>query len=290
MSSDQLATPLSEEMCDKGDIVPAWKLEIRDIARALSGALFVSLPLLYTMEMWQHARWLSDWHVLGMLVASYLIILGMLSFSGFRQINWPANHFWDALIAMGLGALASAVTLFVAGVITAGMSTHILVKAIALETVVTGIGAAVAKNQLGGGDGGSGESKMSPGTIMILGSILGGVLFAFNIAPTMETKIVTLQQNWWLILATMLLSIFVSWMIVEVADFSNEGKDDDPGFIDNAFTAAIISYAISLVIAYALLFGFDFISFSDPLSIWVPQVVTVAYATAIGGAAGRLVL
>ncbi|WP_265570109.1 DUF2391 family protein [Sphingomicrobium nitratireducens] len=66
-------TPWHEEVRD-GDVeCAAGEVEIRDLARGFAGALFVSLPLLFTMEMWEIARTIPDALLIGFLGISFLI-------------------------------------------------------------------------------------------------------------------------------------------------------------------------------------------------------------------------
>lgn len=226
-----------------------------------------------------------------MLLAGYLVNLGLVAFSGFGSVQGIGSYFWDALVAMGIGAVASIVTLYVAGVIGSGLTPELAIKIVALETVPTGMGASVALNQHSGGDSHrrGDDLRLSTDVTVILGSLLGGVLFSFNIAPTMEPELVTLQQDWWQTLATMLLSIGVAYMIVHIAQFEERDLSERTVVTSRGFEASL-SYVIALFVAALLLLGFGYINFGDPLSVWVPRVVTAAYVTAVGGAAGRLVL
>lgn len=119
--------------------------------------------------------------------------------------------------------------------------------------------------------------------------MLGGFLFAFNVAPTVETTEITMRQSWWLALATMLLSIVVAHLIVHLAQFDDRDLSRRKIF-KSPITETLISYGLALLVSYILLFGFGYIGFSDPYGVWIPRVVTLAYATTLGGAAGRLVL
>ena len=53
-------TPWDREITDNDECCRAGDVETRDLARGMAGALFVSLPLLFTMEMWQIARTIPD--------------------------------------------------------------------------------------------------------------------------------------------------------------------------------------------------------------------------------------
>lgn len=125
-------------------------VERRDLARGMSGALFVSLPLLFTMEMWQIARTIPDSVLLLFLLTSYVFNRYFIGFAGFRKIEaFRHSPWWEAVVVMGIGFVASAVTLYVAGIITPDLTFSVTIKTIALETIPTSMGAAVAINQMG---------------------------------------------------------------------------------------------------------------------------------------------
>ncbi|WP_265530160.1 DUF2391 family protein [Sphingomicrobium marinum] len=277
-------------ICD-GDVeCPAGEVEIRDLARGLAGALFVSLPLLFTMEMWHIARTIPDTVLLVFLGVAFVAIKFFLDFAGYRRTAWQRSRWWDALVAMGLGAIASIVTLSVTALISPSMDFYLVTKLVALESIPTGIGAAVAINQLGGGDAReSSKVPFSPDVTVILGTALGGFLFAFNVAPTIETKVVVLNQTWVLVGLTLLLSLAVSYMTVSIAAFEERDLSQRK-VITSEWLETIISYLMSFLISLLLLWVFGYGTPLDPLEVWLPQAIALAYATTLGGAAGRLIL
>lgn len=293
MAAALAVTPLTKPLGEPdGTRTAAWRLELRDLSRALAGALFISLPLLFTMEMWKIARAIPAGVLLGFLAASLLLNRLFLLFAGFRHRNWVAgSDWWDVFVAAGAGALASAMTLTVFGVIGPGMDPALALRTIALETVPTSMGAVVAINQLGPGDSGKRSDRLRKSTdlTVVLGALLGGFLFAFNVAPTVEPKVIAAQQGWWLVAATFLVSLAISDVTVHLAEF--EERDlSDRRVITTPWLETAVSYAIAFAVSTALLFAFGYASPLDPPPAWLPQTVALAYATALGGAVGRLVL
>ena len=282
-------TAWDEPIQDGDDTCPAGEVERRDLARRMAGALFVSLPLLFTMEMWQIARTIPDAVLLVLLGVGYGVNRLLLEYSGFRKRAWQRSKWWDALVAMGIGAVASVITLLITGIVDVGMDWLIAIKVIALETIPTGMGAAVAANQLGGGDASEEALGASPDVAVIVGSLVGGFLFAFNIAPTMETKVITLGQEWWMVGATAILSLLVSYLMVAIANFEQRDLSDRK-IIDREWLEALVAYLIAVIISMLLLWVFGYSTPADPLEVWLPQTIALAYATTLGGAAGRLIL
>ena len=270
--------------------VAAGELDLRDIARGFAGALFVSLPLLFTMEMWQIAKTIPDAVLLAFLGISFLLNRLYIQFAGFRREAWQCNKWWDAVVVMGIGAIASTITLFVAGIISLDLDWYLSFKTIALETIPTSLGAAVAINQLGSGDSSKPEKiGLSPDTVVIVGTFLGGFLFAFNIGPTLETKVIVLKQAWWQIGLTFVLSVAISYMIVAVAQFETRDMSQRK-YITSEWLEALVSYIVAFLLSMLLLWVFGYGTPLDPLEVWLPQTVALAYATTLGGAAGRLIL
>ena len=152
------------------------------------------------------------------------------------------------------------------------------------------MGAAVAINQLGGGDSVKPKKVgFSPDTTVILGTILGGYLFAFNVAPTLETKVIVLEQNWWQVGATFILSVAVSYMIVAIAQFETRDLSNRKIF-DTEWLEALVAYLVSFFMSMLFLWVFGYGTPTDPIEVWLPQTIVLAYATTLGGAAGRLIL
>lgn len=288
----RVITPLTALIGEGDDRSPAWRLDMRDVARGLAGALFVSLPLLFTMEMWEIARTMPTGVLIALLFLSLVINRLFLLFAGFRHKNWVSGtDWWDVLVALGIGALASAITMFVTGVVDIAANPVLAVRTIALETVATSMGAVVAINQLGSGDSGkqSHVLKRSSDLTVVLGSVLGGFLFTFNVAPTQETKFMATGMAWWQVCTISLLSLAISYLVVHIAQFEERDLSKRK-VIDSPWLEAAVSYCIALVLSALLTWLFGYGDPTDAVSVWLPQVIVLAYATSLGGAAGRLVL
>ena len=62
------------------------------------------------------------------------------------------------------------------------------------------------------------------------------------------------------------------------------------GFFQRPITETAMAYIISLLVALLELYLFDQIGFSTPLQWVVVQTIVLGLPTAVGGAAGRLVI
>ncbi|TMM47197.1 DUF2391 family protein [Qipengyuania marisflavi] len=283
-------TGFNAQIDDDGQNGSAGVVELRDLARGMAGALFVSLPLLFTLEMWVAARAMPDLVLLAFLAITVVLNKFYLDFAGFRKTAWQSAKWWDALITLGIGIVGSAITLVVIGSLKPDIDFYLAVKLVALEAIPMSMGAAVAINQLGASDGASQQATgLSLDMKVVVGSLLGGFLFAMNIAPTMEPKLVVLQQNWYLTGATLVLSILVSYLTVGLAAFEEQDLADRK-VINSAWLETAVAYAIAFLVSAVLLWIFGFSTPLDPMVVWLPHAIALAYVTALGGAAGRLVL
>lgn len=265
--------------------------EIQELSRGVVGALFVSLPLLYTMEMWQIGATLPDWALLGWVALGLLLTCGYVAFAGFRGDPSRTSLLFDAVTALGIGLVVSLTTLLLIGRYDLGDSPRIIAHMALLEMVPTGMGAAVARNQLGGGDSGSKgpAARLAPYQKMIAGSVLGAFLFVINIAPTVETQVIANSVSWWHVLALIVFTLGVSYMTVFVAWAGATDSDQMEG-LGGPISQTVVGYAVALLSSWLLLTMFGYIDLSTPLAVQVVWVTVLAYGTALAGAAGRVIL
>ena len=273
-----------------------WKHELREYLRGFAGALFVALALLYTQEMWERAREIAPLTLLAILGLAFVLNMGFVSYSGFKVSRARTYVMWDALLAMGIGLLASAITMYLTARITLDTPPEVTVKLLALMTVPTGFGAALAINQLGqrqyqdrsGED--PAEYFFGPDLKKVTGTILGGALFAFNIMPTIEPKVMLLEVGPWHALAILLFSLLISYGIEFMARFHDEREDQRRGVLSPKWLTTLFCYLVSLATSALLLWMFGYLHTGTPLPMALPWVIMVGYAATLGGTAGRLVL
>ena len=287
----EVSSIATEIEVDEDDRAPIWLVELRDLARGLCGGLIVALPLLYTMEMWQRARMMPAIELIGVLLAAYLINVGANYFCGFKSQQRRVQPWLDSITALGIGAVAALVTLLLVGRLDAGMPLAVVVNLISLELIPVSLGASLAMNQLGGRGGCSDEVPefMGPDTRKLLATVIGAILFAFNVAPTIEPKVIMTTITWWHVIGIAAFSLFISWLMVEFARFG--GNEPRKGSVfDEVWLETVLSYLVSLLVGACLLWMFGYIGLHTPLSTMIPWIVVIGYATTLGGSAGRLIL
>lgn len=271
--------------------LPLWRLELQDIARGFCGGLIVALPLLYTLEMWDRARYISTLDLMLVLVIAYFVNVGACYFCGFKSDRRRGIPWLDALTAMGIGAVAAIVTLLLIGRFGLDTPPRIIVSIVTLELLPVSLGASLAMNQLGGGN--SCEDGPTWGSVDIrklMATAIGAILFAFNVAPTVEPKLILTTITEWHVILLAAFSLFVSWLMVYYARFHRADERESGRVFTSAFVETVLSYFISLLVSAAFLWTFGYIGVQTDWDTIIPWVIVLGYATTLGGSAGRLIL
>lgn len=265
------------------------------VLRAFAGALLGALPLLYTMEMWWHGRTFPEGWILALYVPTVGVLLLCLLFGGFR-IGVSGHLGMDLLITLGIGIFASAVTLLVVGQIAPGfVPVSAAVRMVAIEAIPCAIGAALAVTQFRPRSRTKERVDRRIGRLpedaqKVLATIVGGVFFAFNIAPTEEVWKMTIEAEPYHFPLVVLFSVAVSYGIVFLADFAERPEGFDRGALGRPFAETCVSYLISLVVSLGFLYAFRHVSLSTPAHVQVEAAVMLGYVTTIGGSAGRVLI
>lgn len=271
---------------------PLWVEELRDLSRGLCGALFVALPLHYTEEMWLHARRMPWWLLVVTIVVGYFANVGYQAFEGYKSHDQSQDIWLDALTAMGIGIVAAGATMLIAGRFTSGMPLELAFRLILIQTVITSFGASLAINQLGARP--ADREKTVPGNQLrsdvrrFLATLLGALLFAFNIAPTIEPSLISASIGPWHLLAIVAFSLFISALMIYFADFVERAPPR--GIMDNIGIETVFAYVLSLLVSGLLLAYFGYLDAAVSSADIVSRVVVLGYATTLGGAAGRLII
>lgn len=286
-------SPLSARTRSEGQEQALWLKELRDLARGFCGALFVALPLLYTQEMWERAVLLPAWLLLLFVALAYVANVGFILFEGYKPESERHSAWLDALTVLGIGIVASALTLLLLGRYDPGTPLSTIARLLLLEMIPTSFGASLAINQLGARTGYKAGSEQPANRFpkdlrKSLATLLGGLLFSFNIAPTLEPQLLAYSISWWHILGIIAFSLFVSALMVFFADFIE--RDNEHGLLGPMWVETLIAYLLALFVSTALLWFFGYLTPATPFSLAVAWVITLGYVTTLGGSAGRLVL
>ena len=279
--------------------LPPVRQTATDLARAAGGGLLIGLPLLFTMEMWDHSFLLPSWKIVVLVVLAFVVVIGYTAVSGFRRDRTWGELLIDSVETLGIAAVVSAVALLLLGRIGPETGLRDAIGKIALEMIPVAFGASLASTQLAGADNGDesheqgsaiadGAGVGASGRLFIAAG--GALLFALNIAPTEEPVLLGIEVDWWLLLLLVPASLAVTFTIVFLADFRG-GRSLDIGDspLDRPLTETLAAYAVSVLVTLLLLWAFgrtDGVSWSAIAG----EVVVLALVASFGAAAGRLLV
>lgn len=263
----------------------------KGLSRAAGGALIFSLPMLMTMEMW----WLgfhADRLRLFLLVALAMpLLIGLSHYSGFEEtVRWR-DDVRDALIAMGIGIVTSAVVLTLFGLLAPGMPADELVGKVAIQTVPASVGALLGRSQLGAHESKPEErsedaSYLSQVFLMAVGALFLGL----NMAPTEEMVLISYKMSEWHAIALMLVSLLLMHGFIYAMEFRGEPSlPEGTPWWSAVLRFTVVGYAVAALISLYVLWTFGR---TDGVAIEqvVMAVTVLAFPSSIGAAAARLII
>ena len=267
---------------------------LRAMVRAGAGGLLFGVPLLYTNEMWAAGSTLAWWKILLLLAVSFFLVVAFTRIEGFRRDTTLRDALWDGAVSMGLGIVIAAGMLAILGQVGSRSSLREWVGQVAVEAIAVAIGASVARGLLGEGhDPGDPDSEPGPlGQGLVAAG--GALFFALNVAPTEEPMMIGFKNDWWLILALLVLMVPVSFAIVFYADFrGSHRKRKKGGELSPLLTPigeTILCLVAALLVSAALLWFFGRIGPGVGAGATLHQIVSLGFVSAIGASAARLLL
>ncbi|WP_332816344.1 TIGR02587 family membrane protein [Ramlibacter sp.] len=261
------------------------------LARAFAGAVIFGLPLLMTMEMWWLGFQMSAGR-LALLTALFFPFLVALSWhAGFEPTFSWKDDLLDALVAYGVAFIASALLLAMLGALSAGDGLRAGLGKVCLQAVPASIGALLAQSLLGESPAeaavrGGQEGYFSELFIMAVGALF----LAFNVAPTGEVQIISLQLDEWQALLLVAATLAVMHAFVYGANFRGRPRKHPrvPWWsLFGRFT--VVGYAIALLLSAYLLWSFGRLEGLCAAGA-LKQAVVLGLPAAVGAAAARLIL
>ena len=260
-------------------------------ARAFAGALIFSLPMLMTMEMWWLGFYMDPLRLALLLVLSLPLLVRLSRYGGFRPTTSIWDDLADSLVAIGVAALASALILWIFGVLKPGMPVREVVGNIALQTFSGSIGAMLAQNQLGTRDAEEERETAEAsygGEVFLM--VIGALFLSLNVAPTEEMILIGIKMNVWQEIALIVLSMLLMHAFVYGLEFhGTERPRPSEGFWSVFARYTVVGYAVVFLVSLYVLWTFgrtDGNSFEAILS----SAVVLSFPGAIGAAAARLIL
>jgi putative integral membrane protein (TIGR02587 family) len=284
-----------------------WQKELDDIARAFSGAFLFGMPLLFTMEMWWIGTFTDMGKLMLILVLTLAINVLLNWFEGFKRESSFVDAAIQSVESVAVGAIASTVVLTVLNRISLGDPLDSILGKIIVQTMPLSIGASVANaifqprqnsaNENKSNSGSTQEHKQESGsgwrdTLVDIGTTVGGGIFiGFAIAPTEEVPMLSAEMTVGYELALIALTLVLTYVIVFESGFNRASPGSKPsGPFQHPITETVLAYVVALIVAAGVLILFDQITASDPLPDVVSRTLVLGLPTALGGAAGRLLI
>jgi putative integral membrane protein (TIGR02587 family) len=262
------------------------RVYLRDLARAAASALIFSFPLLMTMEMWQLAIHMDRLKLALFLVVIGLVTFGLSRFAGFRDDTTFADDVLDALAALMVGFVVSALLLALMGLFKPGDGLRQVVGMVAIQAAPASIGAVLANKQLRRRD--DGESKEDRagylGQLFLMAA--GALFFGFNVAPTEEMILIGFKMTPWHCAAMVIVSVALLHALVFSVGFAGQADSDHPGLAFLHFTLA--GYGLALIVSAYVLWTFG--RFGPSLGETLQAVIVLGFPAALGAAVARLVV
>jgi putative integral membrane protein (TIGR02587 family) len=267
---------------------------LQEYGRGIAGGLMLSLPLLYTMEVWWAGFSAHPWRLLCYMLATFVLLLGYNRYGGLRRDASMMEVAIDSVEEMGIGIVISAVALFLLGRITFEMPFNEMAGQIVVEAMTVAIGVSIGTAQLGGDDedeglaGDTGEQQIHFGGQMLL-ALCGAVLFASNVAPTEEIVMIAVEISWGRLLVLALVSMLVGSLILHFSEFKGARQFVRTESFSAILIGTVLTYAVALVASALILwfFGrFDGVTLYTALA----QIIVLGVAASFGASAGRLLL
>ncbi len=277
----------------------SWACETQAFLRDISSSFLFGVALLYTMEVWWVGMVAELWKLLLFLLFTIGINIFIGYFSGISERNLFHHVVFEAIEAFAIGCVATTLCMFTLNRISLSDPMDIILGKIMVMVVPFSIGAFVANRFIpfiGGRkpEGKAGEEEAHPwkATLEDIGAtLIGGIFIGFPIASTEEVPMLASELGHLNELALIALSLAVSYVIV-FASSQNEANEANSKkavpFLQRPLMETLLCYAVSLILAFVLLFFFNQIQPDDPLTIIVSEVLVLGFPIAIGGAAGRL--
>ncbi|MEZ4409734.1 MAG: DUF2391 family protein [Polyangiales bacterium] len=268
---------------------------LREYGRGVVGWLIFSLPLLYTMEVWQAGMTFTSARLLAAVGGTFGLLLGYNRYAGLRRDANFAEVVIDSVEELGLGLVVALVTLWALGQLQGDTPATEVLGKVVVEGLTIAVGVSVGTAQLGGdddrdtGEGSDGGDERPTFLGQTVIALCGAVLFGANVAPTDEIVRIAVESTPARLLALTALCLTVSTFILFYAAFAGADRFVVSEGRARVAVQAVMVSAVSFVASAALLWLFG--RFDDQGG-WacLAETVVLGAAASLGASAGRLLI
>jgi putative integral membrane protein (TIGR02587 family) len=262
---------------------------LQEYARGVGGGLLFSLPLLYTMEVWQIGLSAAPMRLVAFVVGTFGLLMAYNHYAGIRAEHTRREDFLESVEEMGLGLAVAAGMLLLLRRFPSDLLSAEALGLLTVEGMIAAVGVSVGTAQLGqspadeGGD--DAEPRSAGGELTV--AMCGAVLIAANVAPTEEVLLLGTESTPALLAGLVALSLAVGGGLLYFSASRGAGRVAAIPF--GPLGGTLITYAVALVASAALLWAFGHVEAAGLRGSLGPLVV-LAFPAMIGASAGRLLL
>ena len=262
-----------------------------NFGRGFAGAFIFGLPLLMTMEMWWIGFTLDPIRLLQFGLVDLVLLVILSRISGYDVSRGMTEDVLDALAAFGMGAIASAATLFLFAEIDFGTDPAVAAGKIIIQSIPASFGAMIADKLFGEVEdkpGGHAERRQSyAGQLFLM--IAGALFLSFTMSPTEEIGLISYRMSPWHALVLMLTTIGLMHLLVYAAGFADRQELRGGSQLSVLIRFTIVAYAIAALTSGYILWTFGRI---DGLSwpVIAQMIVVLAFPAGVGASIARLVV
>ena len=260
------------------------------LARAFAGAVIFSLPMLMTMELWSIGFYVPPIKICVLLLVMLPLLVGLSRIAGFEPTYTLGDDVIDALVAVAVAAIVSAVVLWLFGIISPAMPASEVIGKIAIQTFPGSLGAILARSQLGTESVAQDRDGEESYPAALLTMAAGALFLGLNVAPTDEIVLLTYKMETWRIVLLAALSLLLMHGFVYVASFRGAPEAGlEATFWTQFLKFTVVGYAMVLIISLYLLWTFGRTEATSMDEI-AGACVVLGFPAALGAAASRLIL
>lgn len=265
---------------------------LQGYARGVAGGLLFSIAPLYTQELWWQGYTSPPIRILLVGLAMLAVLVAYAHYAGVHQSSALKDNVLEAFQVVALATLISVVMLKLVGQLPSTISVYEGLTRIVGESTCVAIGVAVGSTQLGQDkDEQQGQEQKKKGGIFneLALAVLGAILIAAGLAPTLEITTIAAHAEPWQVLVVALLSFTIGVLVVNYAKFKGSDRQQDDLFAGGTLGDGVVTFAIGLSVAAAMLWvtgAFD----AYGLMLGLYQTVFLSVATTLGASVGRMLL
>jgi putative integral membrane protein (TIGR02587 family) len=261
------------------------------LARAFGGAVFFSLPLLMTMEMWWLGFYLDRVNLAIFMIVMVPVLVALDHYSGFEETaSWREDAI-DGMIAYGVGLAASLAILLLFGIVDFGQPLREVMGKVAIQSVPASFGAVLSNSQLAGGTDGPEQRRRDHAGYgaEVFFMAAGAVFLAFNAAPTEEMIFISFVMTPWHALALVAASLAMMHGFVYASAFRGAPSTRGASAWSVFLRFTVVGYAVALLVSAYVLWTFGRLQ-EGTFTSYLGMTLVLGLPASLGAAAARLIL